>query len=189
MEKSPLVGFFIPAATSKPLTVSLCCWSDGYVRKNIGNIAPVFRVKHFIRRRQARFGNGPDLHFPHSNEAGKEIGFLFRVRLMDNTFITFPGGPGFICINSGDEDKLVLYLFVYLGKAGDVVAYGLFIIGGTWADNHKEFIAFACEHIPDFFIAPFPKPGQFFRQRIFLTDFVRCGKSFYEFKRHVCYLL
>ena len=44
--------------------------SDGHIGEQVGNIRPVFRIKHFIRCSQTAFFHGMNLHFSHGNQAG-----------------------------------------------------------------------------------------------------------------------
>ena len=147
-------GRNIKAADGQPMLLIFdrTC-ADGHVGKNVRDITPIFGIQHFIRRRQTGFVDGAYLHFTHSDQPGKEVGFFFRIRLMNDTFITFSCSARFISINSGNQDKPVLHLLMHFCQPGYVVADGIFVIRGAGADNDKELIALSGKNFPDFLIS------------------------------------
>ena len=96
-----------------------------------------------------------DLHLPHGNKTGKKIGLFFRIRLMYDSLIALTGCSGLIGVYSGNQDQLVLYLFVYLCKTGHIFADSILIICGTGTDDHEKLVAFAGNDISDLTVSFF----------------------------------
>jgi len=74
---------------------------------------------------------------------------------MYDPLVALTGGTGLIGVDPGDQDQLILYLFVDLCKTADIVADGIFIICGAGTDDYKKFIAFSGEYITDLLISFF----------------------------------
>ena len=159
--------------------------TDCNVGKNIGNIPPVFGIEHFVCSGQSGFFYGTDVHLTHGNQSGEKVRFLFRVRLMDNALVALAGSSGLVGVNSGNQNQLVLYLFVYSGKPVDIIAYGIFVVRGAGSDNNQKFIALSGKDIPDFSIPFFLDFNESGRKRVLFPDFCRGGQFLYKFKTHI----
>ena len=96
--------------------------ADGHIGENVRYIAPVFRIKHFICGGEIGFLNGMDQHFSHGDQTCKKICSLFRIGLVNDALVTVAGGSRFVGVDPGDQDQLVPYFFIDLGKAGNIVA-------------------------------------------------------------------
>ena len=121
--------------------------TDGDIGKDILHITPVVRVKHLICGGQFRFFHCVNVHFTHGDQTAGKIRFLFGIGLADNSLIALSGSTGLIGINAGDQDQLVLHLFVDFGEPAYIVTDSRFVVSRTGADNDQKFIAFAGEHI------------------------------------------
>ena len=124
------------------------------------------------------------MHFAHGNESGQEVGLLLRIRLMDDALIALPGSPGFIGINSGNQNQLVLYFFIYFRQPADVIADGIFIVCRAGADNDEKLTASTGDHSSDFGIS-LPLDFRETRgKRMLLSDLLRGGQMGYKLKAH-----
>ena len=127
--------------------------ADGYIGKDVRDIPPVFGIEHFVGCRQAGFFKSPDVHFAHGDKALQEIFLLPGIGLMDDAFVAFAGGAGFVGINPGNEDQPVRNFFVDFGQAADIVADSVFIVRGAGSDDDQEAVAFPGNYVPDLFVA------------------------------------
>ena len=121
--------------------------TDGDIGKDILHITPVVRVKHLICGGQFRFFHCVNVHFTHGDQTAGKVRFLFGIGLADNSLIALSGSTGLVGINAGDQDQLVLHLFVDFGEPAYIVTDSRFVVSRTGADNDQKFIAFAGEHI------------------------------------------
>ncbi len=106
-----------------------------HVGQDIGNVGPVFRIEHFVCREEMGFRDGAQMHLSHGDEALGQIRGFFGVRLVYDAFVALPGGSGLIGIDAGDDDNLILHLFLHLCQSADVVADRIFVVRGTGTDN------------------------------------------------------
>ena len=124
-----------------------------------------------------------DVHFPHGDKTRGKIRLFFRVGLADDAFIAFAGGPGFVRINSRNEYETVFYFFIDFAQTADIVADRVFVVGGTGADNDKEFIAFSGDDVADFKVPLFFQFGEMLGNRKPGPDIFRCRKFADKLKR------
>ena len=68
---------------------------------------------------------------------------------MEKTLVAVSGSSWLVGVDSGNQDQPVLYLFLYLGQPGHVLAYRVFPISGAGADDNEEFIALSCKNVLD----------------------------------------
>ena len=61
------------------------------------------------------------MHPADGDQALIHIWFLLRVWLMEKSLVTFTGGTWFVCIDTGNDDDLILYLVLYLYQTAGVV--------------------------------------------------------------------
>ncbi len=103
---------------------------------------------------------------------------------MQHSFIAFAGGAGFVGIDSGNQNQLVLDFFIDSGQSADIVADGLFIVGRTGTDDDQEFAALSGEYVFDLGVSFLFQFHSLCRHGIFLTNIFRGGKFRYISKRH-----
>ena len=148
--------------------------SYGYIREKVGEIPVIFRIKHLVGAGKSAFLDSADMHFPDRHKAGQHIGFLFRVRLVDHTFISLPGSTGFICVNPRNDQNFIGNFFLDIPEPEKIVAHGVLIICGAWSDDGKEFIRFSRKNIPDFLIPRFLQSLNGRVDGILVADLFRC---------------
>ena len=158
--------------------------ADGHIGENIGDIPPVFRVEHFVRGGEPGFLDGPDVHFPHGDESGQKVGLFFRIRLVDDTLVAFPGGSWLVGVDPWDQDQLVLYLPADACQSGDIIADRVRVVGGAGADDDQEPVVLSGQHRSDFGIPGLFYLGESGGQRKLLPDFRGSGKFLDKFKAH-----
>ena len=95
------------------------------------------------------------VHLADGDDALIHIGSLFRVRLGQKPFVALPGGSGFVGVDPGDDDQLLLYFLLNRNQTAGVVADRVFIVSGAGADDHQKFIALAGKYLSDLFIPLF----------------------------------
>ena len=158
--------------------------ADSHIGQNIRNISPVFRVEHFVRRRESGFFHCADMHFAHGDQAGKKVRLLLRVRLVDDSLVAFSGSAGFIGIDPGNQNQLVFYPVVYFCQPVNVIADRVFIVCGAGTDDNQESVALPGDDIADLAVPLLLQGDEFFRKRIGFPDLCRCGQFLYKFKTH-----
>ena len=155
---------------------------DGYVGEDIFYITPVVGVEHLVSGGHLRLFDGMNMHFAHGDQAAHEIRLFLRIRLADDSFVALAGGAGFVCIDSGDQDKLVLNLLIDAGKAADVVAYGIFVVCRTGTDDDQEFVALSGDDIPDLCVTSALDLRKAFRYGELFPDLIWSWQFRYEMK-------
>ena len=158
--------------------------SDGYIGKQVGEIVPVVRIEHFVSRSQTGFGYGTHMHMADSQNACHNIRLGFRVRLVEHTLIPFTGGPGFIGIDPGYQDKTVSHLILDFCQTVGVFTYRIFIIRRAGAYDHQKFVRFSSDHILDQAVSLCFYFFHFFGHRGLGLDLVRRRKLFNKCKTH-----
>ena len=89
------------------------------------------------------------------NHTLQHIGFLFRVRLMQQALITGAGGTGLVCVHSGDQYELIKYDLLKTSQTLTIVKNRILAVRRAGADNQNHFITFPGEHISDLLIPCF----------------------------------
>ena len=117
------------------LLILYAAGADCHIGQNIGYIAPVFGIEHFIGSAEAGFGQRTDVHMAHRDQTVQEILFFFRVGLMNNTLVAVAGGTGLIGVNSRNQDQAVGYLVVDFCKTVDIIADRILVICRAGTDD------------------------------------------------------
>ena len=143
-------GSNIKTADGQPVLLILygTC-ADCHIREQVGNVFPVFRIEHFICRCQTTFTDGTQMHFSHGDQSCDHIRCFFRIRLRSDALVSFAGGPGLVCVDTGDQQQTVFYFFLYFGKAVHILAYRILAVCGTGADDNQKAVIFSCEDVTD----------------------------------------
>lgn len=89
------------------------------------------------------------MHFTHGHQSCQKIRLLLGIGLASDTFVAFTGSAGFVGVDSGDQDQLILHLFVNSCKAVYIIAYGILIVSRAGSDDHQKFITLTGEDISD----------------------------------------
>ena len=161
--------------------------SDGYVGEDVLHIGPILRIEHLICRSQTTFRNRTKMHLSHGDQTLLQIRLLLRVRLVHHTLIALPCGTRLICIDSRNQDQLILDLLLDLREAGDIIADGIFIISRTGTDDDKKSVRVPCNDIFDLFITFLFTENIFGRHRISLHQFLRRDYFLNKFEAHSVY--
>ena len=159
--------------------------AHGHVGHQIRKIAHVFRVEHLIRGGEARLPHHPHVHVADCQNTLEHVRFLLRVRLMDHTHVALAGGPGFIGVNSGNNDQTVFCFFLNLDQPGRIVHHRVLVVCGTGADEHDKLIAFPCQYVFDFLIPLKLGFRQVRRQGKLLADHIRRGQLIDKCESHL----
>ena len=162
--------------------------ADGHIGQDVGDIAPVLRIEHFVRGGEPRLLYGANMHLPHGDEPCHEIGLFLGIGLVDDALVALPGGAGLVGVDSGNQYQLVLHLVVHLRKAAYVVADGVLVVCGTGADDDQELVASPGDDVPDLRVPLLFCPGEPLGERVLLTDLVGSGQFLYKFKTHGIFL-
>jgi hypothetical protein len=124
------------------------------------------------------------MHLADGDQALIHVGLFFRIRLMEKPFVAFSRSPGFVGIDPGDDDDLVLHLLLDRHQTAHIVQDSMFIVCRTGADNDQKFAAPASQYIPDLLI-PLLFYGCHPRgKRKLIPDLCRGGQHVHEFKSH-----
>ncbi len=95
------------------------------------------------------------MHLSHGNQALHKVRCFFRVRLVNDSFVTLAGSSWFVCINSWNNQNFFLLLFLHFCKAGNIFTDRIFMVSRTWPDNQQKFVRFTCNNCADLCIANF----------------------------------
>ena len=114
----------------------------------------------------------------------EQIRCLFRIGLMKDPFISIPGGTWFIGIDAGNDDQVIFGVLLHLYQAGNIIAYGIFIVGRAGTDNDKKFVTVSGKDITDLLIPFVLYLGELLREGKLMSDFSRCRQLADEFKAH-----
>ena len=119
----------VHSACSQPVLLILhrSC-ANGFIRQQIIQITPIFRIEHFIRRSQSAFRNGANMHFSDSDNPCQQIRCLIRLRLVQHAFVSFSGGTRFVGVDARNQQQLVRNLIIDFGKPIYIFADRIFII-------------------------------------------------------------
>ena len=157
--------------------------ADRDIAEQIGEVAVVFRIEHLIRAGKAGFGQSAHMKFADRADPVKDIGFFVGIRLVQQPHIALTGGAGLAGIDPGDNDDLILYLFLYLCKAADVIEDGVLPVRGAGTDDKDKLIGAGLKNSFDLFIPGGFDSGELRRKGIHLLGFKRDGK--FSFKIHI----
>lgn len=72
------------------------------------------------------------------NDALQHIRLLAGIRLMQHPLVAGAVGAGFVGIDAGDDQDLILYLFLQRDQTVDIIHYAVLAVGRTGADNHHQ---------------------------------------------------
>ena len=110
--------------------------TDCNIRENIRDIWPVLRIKHLVCCKQMCLGNRTQMHFTHCDDTIVKIRFLLRIRLMNNSFVALSCCTWLVGIDTRDDQDLIRYLILYLCETVYIITDRIFVICGTWSDDH-----------------------------------------------------
>ena len=86
--------------------------ADRNIRQEIGQIAVIFGVQHFIRTGKAGLLYGVQMKLSYLDKSLEHIFVLCGVGLMYHTLVAFSCGTGLVRVNSRYNQYLVLYLLL-----------------------------------------------------------------------------
>ena len=158
--------------------------TDRNIRENIIQISPGFRVQHLICGCQTGFLDGTHVHLTDRDQTVQQIRFLLRVRLMQDSLVTFTGCSRFVGINSRNQDQFVRYLFLHSGQTVDIFTNCLFVICGTRSDDNQKLVGFSGKYFTDHLVSFFFDPCHLLCHRIIRFDLCRCWQFFQQFNTH-----
>ena len=111
-----------------------------FIGKDIIQVAAVFRVKHFISRRESCFLHNSHMHLTDRNNSGKKVRSFVRVRLMEHSFVTVACSTWLIGINSWDDHQFVRYFIRNCFQSAHIFADSIFVISRTRSYKDDKFI-------------------------------------------------
>ena len=128
----------MPAGMSIPETVMRCCWSSTDLQ--VVQITVVLRIEHLIGCRQSGLLDDTQMHLADRDDTCKQIGLLAGIRLMQKSFISFSGSPGFVRIDTGYDHDSVGDLLLDSGQPFHIFHHGFFIVRTARPDDQKESV-------------------------------------------------
>ena len=144
--------------------------TDCYIRKQVGQISVVLRIKHFVGTGKTCLLDSILMEITHLDNALKHIGLFLGIRLMKHSFIACSRGSRLSGINSGDNKNFILHLLLNLGKAVNIIKNRIRTVCRTRSDNKRKLIAFTGEYFFYFFISDFFFCDCFGRKRVLLLN-------------------
>ena len=103
---------------------------------------------------------------------------------MEHTLVAVARGTGLTGIDTGNDEDLILNLFLNLSESGNVVKNAVFVVRGAGTDDESELVGFACKDFFDFNVSCFLDRGQFVRDRVHCFDLLRNREFTDEFHIH-----
>ena len=129
--------------------------ADRNIGENIGQIAPVGRIQHFVCRSQISLFYYTHMHFTHGDQAVQQVRLSFRVRLMNDTFVAFTCGTRFVGIDTRDDDQFVGYFVGNLCQTVVIFQNSVFVVCGARSYDNKKFIGIPGKDFCDFCVPLF----------------------------------
>ena len=83
-----------------------------HIRKQVGKITVIFRIKHLICTGHTTGLDCMDVHFSDCDKSSKKVWLFLGIRLVDHTFIAFSCCSWFVCVNTWNNQNLVSYFFL-----------------------------------------------------------------------------
>ena len=111
-----------------------------FIGKDIIQVAAVFRVKHFISRRESCFLHNSHMHLTDRNNSGKKVRSFIRVWLVKHSLVAVTGSTRFIGVNPWNDQNFVFDLFLDLAETQKIVTDSIFIVSRAWTDDCEKFI-------------------------------------------------
>ena len=174
---------FHPAGREPVLLVLHGPGSDRHIGKEIIQIFVVFRIQHLIGAGQTGLLDHAHMELSGGDNASEHIRFFLRIRLMQQALIAVSGRPGLIGVDPGDDHNMILYLFLDIGKAPQIIHDTDFIVRGAGAYDQQELIAPAGKDLSDLRISLLFDPVHISGQGIHLLDLHRDRQL--PFKIHI----
>ena len=104
------------------------------------------------------------------NDALQHIRLLAGIRLMQHSLVAGTVGAGFVGIDAGDDQDLILYLFLQRDQTVDIIHYAVLAVGRTGADNHHQPMIASVENGAHFLHPCCSHSGNLFGERKFLFN-------------------
>ena len=124
--------------------------AHGHITQQVGKIAVVGGIEHFLRTGEAGFPDDPHMELADGNDAGQHILFLFRIRLVEHALIAYALGAGLIGVNPGNNEELFADLMVHFREAGHIFQDSVFPVRRAGADEEQHTGILAGQDIGDF---------------------------------------
>ena len=124
------------------------------------------------------------MHFTQGKYASINICCFFRVWLMEHSFISISRCPGFVCIDPWDDKDFILNLFVNFCKTRNIVAYSVFITGGTRSYHKNKFVCFSRNNVLKFRITFVFNSCEMAGKRHDIPDFIGCWNILFVYETH-----
>ena len=128
--------------------------SDRHIAEQIGQIAVIGGVEHFLRAGKAGFADDPHMQLTDGYDAVGQILFLFRVGLMKHPFVACTAGARLVGVNTGNDQQTVFDLLVHAGQAVHVFHHGVLPVRGARADQQQQTVILSRKDIGDLPIPP-----------------------------------
>ena len=149
--------------------------ADCDIREQVGEIAVIFGIEHFIGTAEAVVAQGGHMQLADGDDALEHIGSFVGVGLVEHALVAVAGGAGLIGIDTGDDHHAILHALLYAAQSADVIEYRLAVVGRAGADDEQEFIRFAAEDGCDLGVSFGLDGGKLFADGVFGLDVNRYG--------------
>ena len=74
------------------------------------------------------------------DDSAFEVGHCSRTWLVEHSLVAVAGCTGLTCVDSRNNEDLILYFFLKFTKTCDIINNAVLAVSGTWSDNKEEFI-------------------------------------------------
>ena len=116
-----------------------------HIAQKVVQVLVVFRIEHLVRADKSRLLDRAHMELPGGNNALEEVGRSVGIGLVDKPLVAVSGRPGFVRVNAGNDQNLVLNLLPQRHEPGNVVDHALLVIRRAGTDDQDELFAVAGE--------------------------------------------
>ena len=127
--------------------------TDSNITDKVIEVTMVIGVEHFVRTSEACFAERTHMKLTNGDDTLDKVGLFIGIGLVKHTLVAVSCGTGFTCVDTGNDEDLVLYFLLNIAESGDVIKNAVFAVCGAGTDDENEFVGFTCEYLFDFFVA------------------------------------
>ena len=154
-----------------------------HVREQVGKIAVIVRVEHFVGGGKAGACQHIGVQAADGDDALQHIGGFPGVGLVQKPLIAVAGGAGLVGVDPGNQNQLVRHRFLQFCQPLAVFQHRVFPIGRAWTDDQHHFAAFSGENVGNFLVPAGFDLRKFGGQGVLLLDLL--GNGQFALENHI----
>ena len=155
------------------------------VRKQIGEIAIILRIEHFIRTGKIIIPQCRQMQITNGYDTLIHIRLRFRIGLMQHALVSLSSRSRLIGVNSWDNNHLIRNLLIQLAESGHILKHRFLMIRRARTDYKNKLITASIKRRSDLAIALCLDLHHTLRQRKFFLDLFGNRKLSVEIHAHL----